>query len=284
MRRLAVAVAVFIACAVMPTIRSDAEMGAVSKVDPATPVDVAPMGKARAGWDLVFSDEFRASAVDQGKWSVVDQDRGTHDGVHSFWRPEHVSQAKGYLDIKFDRDPRDPSCTNCFAGGAIDTKGKTSWKYGLFEARIGVFWPEGAQPAFWLMAPAGLGGCDGTAANGAEIDIVEANKLADKYHTDVHRDSYTQCPDHLPLDVDAPNLYSPSNFHVFGLEWSPDYLKFTYDGVVTRTINNNNSDDWVADIAEYVRLSGDNFTSAILTNDDLPLLMQVDWIRIYTAA
>lgn len=276
MRRLAVAMMAFVVCAVRPAIPSDA--GTVSPVDAAAPL------AQRAGWKLVFSDEFRGTSVDQGKWRIVNQDRGTSNGVHSFWRPEHVSQGKGQLDIEFDRDPRSPNCTNCFAGGAIDTKGKRTWKYGLFEARIGVFWPEGAQPAFWLMAPAGLGGCDGTAANGAEIDIVEANKLADKYHTDVHRDSYTQCPDHLPLDVAAPNLYTPSNFHVFGLEWTPDYLKFTYDGVVKRTIRNNDSDDWVADVAEYVRLSGDNFTSAILTNDDLPLHMKVDWIRIYAPA
>ncbi|RYZ25374.1 MAG: carbohydrate-binding protein, partial [Sphingobacteriales bacterium] len=74
-------------------------------------------------------------------------------------------------------------------------------------------------------------------------------------------------------------------YHTYGVEWSPDSLRFTHDGVGFYTYVNPKTDwkDWPFDKPFYVIMNiaiGGGMGGAI-TDTDWPDSMQVDYVRIY---
>lgn len=128
-----------------------------------------------------------------------------------------------------------------YLAGRFNSKGKFATTYGFLECRMHIVYPEGYQMAFWMM-PAQEGGTtpggikDGTARDGAEIDIIEGNRQSDSYSCGLHWDGYGDAHQSNGEQVNASALHD-QDFHVFGLEWSADYLKFYYDGKLTRTLD-----------------------------------------------
>jgi beta-glucanase (GH16 family) len=240
-----------------------------------------PSTPSTADWQLVFSDEFDDTTIDGTKWNTPDQARGEKNGIRGFWRPDNVTEHDGALHIRFRQDDECPDV--CYSAGAAATKGKFSLTYGRIEARIDVIRPDGAQSAFWLM-PAGAGmaddNCAGAANDGAEIDILEGGRQSERYHTDIHWNGYGDCHAHAPADVPASGIHN--GYHVFGVEWTPTALRFTYDGQVVRTVTDVTR---IPDVAQYLRLSGGNFGCSCVDGDirqaELPVTMRVDWIRVY---
>ena len=89
-----------------------------------------------------------------------------------------------------------------YLAGRFNSKGKFATTYGFLECRMHIVYPEGYQMAFWMM-PAQEGGTtpggikDGTARDGAEIDIIEGNRQSDNYSCGLHWDGYGDA--HLSL-------------------------------------------------------------------------------------
>jgi beta-glucanase (GH16 family) len=72
-----------------------------------------------------------------------------------------------------------------------------------------------------------------------------------------------------------------TGFHKFGLEWSPDYLKFYYDGALKRTISNTTI---VSDAVEYIILSGGilGWDEGDIRNATLPINEKIAYVRVWT--
>ncbi|WP_432164705.1 glycoside hydrolase family 16 protein [Streptomyces sp. bgisy031] len=173
---------------------------------------------------------------------------------------------------------------NQYAGGRVDTQGKYDYTHGTLEARVHVPATDGHIGAVWLQADGGLtpgGVIDGTARDGAEIDIMESTYKADKYPATVIYDGYGSGYRSSSTVVNAPNLHGVW-YHTFGLEWTPTSPTYLYDGAVVRTVTDPNL---ISQVQEFPILSHEVLASSEGSVTAAPLdwhsTVYVDYVRIW---
>ncbi|MFE0175337.1 family 16 glycosylhydrolase [Streptomyces sp. NPDC059002] len=252
-----------------------------SLVDPATPQNVRPLGADAQ--TLVFSDEFDGATVSTARWTARDQERsGAAPGDRWWYKPANVrTDNKGALAIDVGQ-----LAPNEFSGGRIDSQGKFTYTHGTLEARVHTpVKTNGHLAAVWLQADAGLtpgGAVDGTARDGAEIDITETNYQADKYSATLHWDGYGADHQSSSTVAAAPGLHS-TWYHTFGLKWTATQLQFLYDGTVVRTVTDPRL---ISQVKEFPILSHevlDNWADGSVHDEvfDWNSTMYVDYIRVW---
>lgn len=283
LRRLAATCAALAACAVLATAPAGAEERP-PLVDPATPAGVQPLGAGpRAAQALVFSDEFTAPALDTSKWTARDQERtesSRTDGNRWWYRPGNVRVIPdngGNLAIDLTE-----LADKQYAGGRVDSQGTFDYAHGTLEARVHTpYATDGHLAAVWLQASAGHGSVLGTAADGAEYDIVETADQADTYPVTVHYDGYDADHKSSSAVVGAPGLHS-SWYHTYGMSWTPSRIQFSYDGTVVRTLTDPKL---ISLVREFPILSHECLQFADGRLADAPLdsdsTMYVDYIRVW---
>ncbi|MET8829840.1 glycoside hydrolase family 16 protein [Streptomyces sp. NPDC004610] len=254
---------------------------ATSLVDPATPSDAEPAARS-AAQTLVFSDEFNSTTLNSAKWTARNWPRSGAVPPDTWsYDPANVSiNTTGQLEIKV----RKTGATS-YTGGLIDSAGKFDYTYGRLEARVRFPPTNGHLGAVWLLPSAGLapgGRYDGTARDGAEMDLAESNYRADRYTVSLHWDSFNP-PQHQQSSTvaNAPGMHS--GYHTIGLDWTPTSLQFTYDGTVVRTITDPRL---ISQVKEYPLLSHevlDQWTDGSIREEifDSRSSFWVDHIRIW---
>jgi beta-glucanase (GH16 family) len=242
------------------------------------------------GYTLVWSDEFDSSTLDYRYWNH------SYPGVYrdGFNSPTASAVANGNLTI-----------TAYTEGGVhytdhLDTKGKYQPKYGYMEASICFSNAPGNWSAFWMFAPT-IGATNQPHTDGVELDIVEHREvnqyetnIADQIPSTLHWDGYAA--NHKSVTSGLRGAGLSSGFHTYGMEWTPDYLKFYIDGSYLYTVNNSTATDPVPPLApvpqrsEYLLLSTEILTGSWAGN--IPAggfgslatsesQMIVDYVRVY---
>lgn len=87
------------------------------------------------------------------------------------------------------------------------------------------------------------------------------------------------------------NHETASDFHVYGFEWAPDYVKIYVDGelhpqgTITKTSLTNNgadSDRWVTDTDYHIWFDSETFPwLGLPEKEDLPVDYEIDYIRVW---
>jgi beta-glucanase (GH16 family) len=119
---------------------------------------------------------------------------------------------------------------NCeWVSGKITTEDRIGFLYGHLEARIKSTGTGGTWPAFWMLGQdfqkIGWPGC-------GEIDIHEGNGgIPNTNWGTLHGYSY------WPGGQTSQSTSMIAGWHVYGLDWKPNYIAFSVDGVVYKTIN-----------------------------------------------
>ncbi|MCU4157760.1 discoidin domain-containing protein [Carboxylicivirga sp. A043] len=252
-------------------------------VDAETPENVQPANDVIGGqWDLNFSDEFNGSVVNTVKWNIDNstKSRAARPGIGIYdwrWKPENVSVENGNLILKVYKT-NSTSMTN----GSIQSHTKYTTQYGYFEARIKVGdAAKGTHTAFWLQGP-NMSNVDGTANDGAEIDIFETAWTGDYTKSVVHIDGYGDDHQASTKKYDTPGIHD--GFHTWGFHWTEYFMDIYYDGVFKVRYSDPK---WVVQSPEFLWLS--NGASFGLTGDqyfkDLPVgfltQTEVDYIRVW---
>ncbi len=171
----------------------------------------------KAGWKLVFSDDFNSPKLDTGRWHH--RDSKSH-------RPENIEFADGLLRIRADRT----------ADKRLMTSGIWSnrrFNYGYFEARLRFTHQPGWWAAFWLFGS----NATNPFLDGFEIDIFE------DYYFKRRNDGQ---PPRMTLDhnyhVSCGSILKSWNyqtelprgtekdFHILGCKWSPMEISYFLDG------------------------------------------------------
>lgn len=255
----------------------------------------APRAQAAppAGYTLVWSDEFDGTALDSRYWNH------TYPGPYrdAFNTSAATEVAGGNLTI-----------TTYTEGGAhytdhLDTKGKYQPKYGYMEARILFSNAPGNWSAFWMFSPT-VGAAMDPRLAGTEMDIVEhresdmqGNNISGQANSTVHWDGYGANHKRVTGGLQGTGL--GGSFHVYAMEWTPDFQKFSIDGVNTFTVYNSTAtypaepEAPVSHRSEYFLLS-----SEVLNNDWAGAIpaggfgskaasdsqMIVDYVRVYQNA
>src|SRR5262249_88644 len=145
--------------------------------------------------------------------------------------------------------------------------------YGYFEARVKVPKGQGYWPAFWLLGAVGTQGVN-------EIDILEilGNDPTTVYTTIHWGPSYD-----VGHQSDGKAFTGPdfsADYHVFGLQWDPDKVVWTIDGVE----RHSHTGDGIPTVNMYIILNlgiGGNWPGAPDSTTPFPGYYDIDYVRGY---
>ena len=220
-------------------------------------------------WQLIWSDEFEGSTVDQSKWELFG-DGKRRDG---FWvKDDAYVDGQGHLILRTKKDGDRYTC------GAVRTRGRFEHRYGYWVCRCKFPTEQGHWPAFWLHADT-VGRIGDAGRDGTEIDIMEKPWREDRITQNLHWDGYGKEHQHVGTTFDFPGL--SEGFHTFGLHWTPDEYVFYVDGKETwRTHGGGVSQTpGYAKLTEEIGNWGGDIKKA-----KLPDQFIVDYVRVYDLA
>lgn len=240
-------------------------------------------------YDLVWADEFDYEGMpDPEKWNY---DVGNHQWANQELqaytnRPDNAYVQNGRLMI---RAVKEQDGDRKYTSARLTTYERQSWQYGYFEIRGRLPDGKGSWPAFWFMPDACRQGTAWPLCG--EIDMMEhtvvnKNELVYSLHSQKHN--------HTRHDT---RQYSTSvrqegvcdEFHVYGMEWTKDYVEYFFDGKsVCKYCKTDDADDqtenaWPYDKRFYMilNIAVGGFMGGPVLEEDLPYIMEVDYVRAY---
>jgi beta-glucanase (GH16 family) len=243
--------------------------------------------------NLIWSDEFNGPAgtsPDPTKWSLQTGGGGWGNNELEDYtaRSSNVAlDGQGQLAITARRENyTSGGITREYTSARLQTKGLFATEFGRIEARIKLPAGPGLWPAFWALG----GDIDNVGwPNSGEIDVMES--LGSDPFTlfgSIHgpepgspKGYHQTAPEHSATSL-------ASRFHVFGVEWSPAAITFTFDGVPysTRTpASLSAGQQWVFNKPFFLLLNlavGGEWPGAPRASTPFPATMLVDWVRVYS--
>jgi beta-glucanase (GH16 family) len=174
----------------------------------------------RAGWSLLWQDEFEGDSLDWSRWSAQDVASPRNHELQ-YYTPNEARVGDGVLRLSSHRASFGG---RAFTSGAVDTHGKFSFTYGRVEVRArSPRMGQGIWPAVWLLGagcnPLGPP-CPWPTATAAEIDIMEAVNSAATVYTNLHYG--TSVGTSLSTGPTARSVTDLSErFHTYAVEWEP---------------------------------------------------------------
>ena len=242
----------------------------------------APPADARP-WELVWSDEFDAAALDRSTWTIeTGAGFGTQQRDYDTERPENVSVTGGNLVLTARQESY---LGEAYTSGRIKSFGHFARTYGRFEARIRIPRGQGMWPAFWLLGSdiesAGWPGC-------GEIDVMENRGAeASTVHGSLHGPGYSGGGAYTEaFSLDGGGAFA-DEFHVFAVEWEPGVLRWYVDDRLyqTRTADTlSRKKEWVFDKPFFVILDlavGGVYGGDPDASTPFPQSMLVDYVRVF---
>lgn len=232
--------------------------------------------------ELVMQDEFDTDGTpNSGIW---DYDIGT--GVNGWGnnelqyytdRTENVTVQNGVLIITAREESFEGSA---YTSARLLTKGKFEQKYGRYEARIRLPYGQGMWPAFWL-----LGATDEAWPQRGEIDIMEnRGQEPTLISGTVHGPGYS-AGESITKSYSLDNDRFDTGFHVFGIEWGPEYINFYADDVLYNQITPADvTGEWVFDKPFFIIMNvavGGSYVGSPNSETTFPQTMLVDYVRVY---
>lgn len=274
------------------TITATASTGAAAVCEVSVSSEQAP---ERKGMKLVFEDNFDGDSLDSAKWNNWCVDLKT-SGLFRYGNspdvvvhPDNAYVKDGTLRLLGSKEiTKFDGISSNYRSGMVQTRDKFESRHGYIEAMVKIPEAAGTNPAVWMMPQIDdeKGGWRwGDAENfGAEIDILERPhpeggaeyaELADKYWVTMHYDNY-EYKLHKKYHT-KPTLAAPERWHKFGIEWTPESIKFMRDGEVVAV-----QDKDVPNMPEIFILSyGLGGWIGQIADESLPAEMQVDYVRWY---
>ncbi|UCD48822.1 MAG: family 16 glycosylhydrolase [Phycisphaerales bacterium] len=181
-----------------------------------------------------MSDEFDGAALDSGKWWP--RNPGWLGRQPAYFWPGNVTVSEGKLHLTMRQEevaemPKDKGY-HTYTSAAV--KSKTRVRYGYFEIKAKPMKSHGSS-SFWFY--------DSTPEQWTEIDVFEigggAPGFERKYNMNVHVFRTPTEKEHWSSHgewVAASNL--ADDYHVYGLEWDEGKIKWYFDGVLVRWVEN----------------------------------------------
>ena len=222
-------------------------------------------------WTLVesVSDEFDDGSLDLTKWNNLGKDGNYHGEwkgrAPSQYNPENITLKDGFLALATKWDPEFSFSEEPLNGvpygkpapvttAAIVTKSK--FKYGYLEMRCRAA-SGPVSSAFW------------TTGKDGEIDVFEHfgynpnNPAAPfRYHSSFHdwRKGSATFGQRVWTNDHKLGFSVTDDFHVYGLEWAPDFLRIHVDGRLIKVVPRKDlGDRWVATNEQKVWIDSELF-------------------------
>lgn len=232
-------------------------------------------------WVLVWEETFDGEALDSTVWGRIP--RGRADWANTQSLDERCLELKGgvlYLKgIVNDDRTKD---TAAFLTGGIWTKGKHAFRGGRIEVCAKLQAAQGAWPAIWMLPFEQRAGWP----HDGEIDLMERLNYDSIVYQTVHS-HYTYdlgIKDYPVHGGTAP--IDPDGYNVYGVDIWPDSLVFHVNGVRTfcyPKIKTDEEGQFPFDVPQYLLIDmqlGGQWVGSVDAGD-LPVEMQVDWVKHY---
>lgn len=197
-------------------------------------------------------------------------------------RPDNIKVEDGMLHITTRREAFEGSN---YTSAKILTRGLFETKFGRFEASIKLPFGQGIWPAFWLLGE----DSDGTVIwpQIGEIDIMEyRGQQPSIIHGSIHGPGYS-AGNAVTKQYQLMGSRFDTKFHVFAIEWGPDFIEFFVDDVLYNTITpaDIGNNEWVFNYNSfYIILNvavGGSFVGPPNNSTPFPQTMLVDYVRVY---
>ncbi|QDT68849.1 Beta-porphyranase A precursor [Planctomycetes bacterium MalM25] len=245
---------------------------------PTRVTDNAPLSDQpnSAGWllDASQTDEFNGDALDLQRWSPV----------HRTWKgrqparfvPENVEVADGKLRLWMRKNgppiEQASSGYHTYTSAAVQAQQKT--RYGYYEVRAKPMNSAGSS-SFWFAAHGG--------GWRTEIDVFELGGRAEGYENRYNMNLHVfYRPGSRKHENWGGKWQSPTpladDFHVYGLEWTPERITYYFDGVPIRWAENaywRQSLFLIFDSETMIDWLGKP------RDADLPSVFEIDYVRVW---
>ncbi len=246
-----------------------------------SPPSVDPSNFVPDGYNLVWSDEFDDGTEPGSGWWFETGGGGWGNNelqhyVDVYQGAEQLAEVDdGILTITAKK------INNTVYSIRMNTS--DSWTYGYFEARLKLPSGKGTWPAFWMLPK----DFRNWPADG-EIDIMEEvgydpNVVLSTIHCTAYNHGIgTQKSGSRAVPT------AQTEFHVYAVEWTADYIYGFVDGIRYFTFANDktgNKDTWPFDVPFYLKLNlawGGNWGGAQgIDEGALPATYEIDYVRVY---
>ncbi|MEL6558152.1 MAG: glycoside hydrolase family 16 protein [Bacteroidota bacterium] len=234
--------------------------------------------------DLVMEDDFdQDGAPNSELWSfdigTGDNGWGNMELQYYTDRSENVTVQNGNLLITARQESFEGSN---YTSARLITKDKFEQEYGRFEARMRLPYGQGIWPAFWMLGA----DIDTNPWPGAgEIDIMEyRGQNPTIILGSVHGPGYSG-GEAISKSYELENDRFDTGFHVFGIEWGPDFINYYVDDVLYNQITPEDvPGQWVFNKPFYILINlavGGTFVGSPNSETEFPQTMLVDYVRVY---
>lgn len=246
---------------------------------PKAPVD--PNIVVPEGYKLVWHDEFDSGTAPGADWWY-------ETGGHGWGNNElqhYVAGSQGSEQLATVKDGTLAITAKKIGDTVYSIRMNTvqSWKYGYFEARLKLPSGKGTWPAFWMMPKNFTAWPDD-----GEIDIMEEVGYRPNYVSSaIHCKAYNHTIG-TQKTRETYLLTAQTEFHVYALEWTADYIRTYVDGKELFYFPNDQKGDkttWPFDAAFYLKLNlawGGNWGGAEGVDESvLPATYEIDYVRVF---
>lgn len=249
-------------------------------------ISCSPTKETQQSYELVWNDEFDQTVpeLDASKWfrETVAPNNGSwyNDELQHYTdRLDNAYVTEGTLKIKAKKEEYTHSgTTQAYTSARLNSK--FSFTYGKVVVRAKLPRAQGTWPAIWTLGSnletVGWPAC-------GELDIME--QLFEDFEM-------VQCAIHTPASYGSDTVVKQvdvsdvtTNFHEYGMEWTPEKIDFTVDNQVyftyapeVKTLKN-----WPFDNDQYILLNiamGGNLGGTV-AQDFKEDIMEVDYVRVY---
>jgi beta-glucanase (GH16 family) len=232
----------------------------------------------QSSWQLAWQDDFTSSDLSKD-WTYTTSGAGFGDEALTYFGDDGAATVAGGGGLNITA-AKGGSQYTCWYGPcqytSTEMTSKFSQEYGEFEARIKLPSGAGLWPAFWLIPQPVVG-----EKLPGEIDIVEVNNKNPYEVTGYVHDG----PVYNYKAEKVLSTQPASGFHVYGVQWTPTGVTWTFDGQAYAHISKfagwplNSPFVIVLDLAV-----GGSWVGPPAASTVFPATMQVSWIRVYKMA
>ena len=229
------------------------------------------------GYKLVWQDEFNYKGLpDAKKWDYeVGYVRNKEKQYYTKDRLQNVMVNNSKLTITARQDGFEG---HDVSSGSIHTHGKFDFKYGYVEVKAKIPTGKGTWPAIWMLGSnidkVGWPMC-------GEIDIMENVGMdPEKVHFNIHLKGPGK-----GSNITVPKVWD--DFHTYGLEWTPTYLRVFFDGKQTLEFpkTSDKPELWPFDEKQYLILNlaigGEWGGQQGIDPAIYPSKYEVDYVRVF---